>query len=79
MWRSHPRRVGEDQRLEGQQPAPQIAAQLGCSAGYVRATAHRAGIKLPAGQPDGLLALGWAAREAGLTVEQIRQLGRETR
>ena len=59
--------------------APQIAAQLGCSAGYVRATAHRAGIKLPAGQPDGLLALGWAAREAGLTVEQIRQLGRETR
>lgn len=54
--------------------ATKIAAQLGCSAGYVRATAQRKRLKLPRSQPDSISALGHAARDAGLSVSDIENM-----
>lgn len=54
--------------------AKAIAAALDCSSAYVRATAARRKIKLPHSKPDGIKALGRAARDAGLTVEQIKRM-----
>lgn len=54
--------------------ATEIAAQLDCSTGYVRATAHRKRLKLPSSRPDSISALGHAAREAGLSVADIENM-----
>lgn len=54
-----------------------IAAELNCNSGYVRATARRLGLTLPHHKPDSLISLGIAARDAGLTVERIKELGRD--
>lgn len=56
--------------------ANDIARALNCSAGYVRATAHRLKITLPSAQPESIEALGHAARDAGLTVADIHALAK---
>jgi hypothetical protein len=59
----------------------QIAKRIDAAPAYVRATAYRKGLQLPGcksshPKPDGLIALGRAAREAGLTVDRIVELHR---
>jgi hypothetical protein len=49
--------------------APEIARELGCGSGYVRATARRLRIHLP--KTSGVQALGEAAKMAGMTVDDI--------
>lgn len=56
--------------------ANDIAQALGCSAGYVRATAQRLNITLPRATPESIEALGHAAREAGLTIADIQALAK---
>ena len=51
-----------------------IANRLDCGSGYVRATAKRLKLSLPHHKPDSLIALGRAARDAGLTVEKIKSM-----
>lgn len=59
----------------------EIADQLDCDSAYVRATLRRKGLKLAhsAIKGDcrrGVLALGQAAKEAGLTVGDIKRLAK---
>lgn len=59
--------------------AAKIASRLGCSTTYVRNTAYSAGIDLPrkpyVRDPDNTIErLGEAARDAGLTLKDIKQI-----
>lgn len=51
-----------------------LAAELDCSAGYIRATAQRKRLKLPTSRPDSISALGHAARDAGVSVADIENM-----
>ena len=64
----------------------EIADHLGCSSGYVRATAQREGLILPrspnkprTAARDSIQALGVAARTAGLTVKAIQLITIDTK
>src|SRR5258708_4767028 len=62
--------------------ATQSAARLGCMPEYVRATGRRCGLTFAKTRaerqikPESLIALGMAAREAGLSVADIQSLSR---
>lgn len=62
----------------------EIADQLDCDPAYVRATLRRAGLKLAGSigrenyrNRKGVLALGYAAKAAGLTVGDIERIAEE--
>lgn len=72
-------------RLMDEQPhwsSQAIADRLGCHPAYVRSTASRAGrsfrerqwLRPHSVREDNLLALGRAAREAGLTLEALESM-----
>jgi len=57
----------------------EIADHLHCCSGYVRATAQRCNLKLPRSankprNPENLVALGRAARAAGLSLADIKDI-----
>ena len=58
----------------------EIADEFDCDPAYVRATLRRAGLHLNGSRVDpglrrGVLALGRAAQQAGLTVADIQKMG----
>ena len=61
--------------------ASDIASELDCMVEYVGACKKRYGLRFAkathrADHPNSVLALGRAARRAGLTVEKLQQMGR---
>jgi hypothetical protein len=61
----------------------EIAHKLGCSAEYVNACKRRYDLPIPrvinrSDSQHSILALGQAARAAGLTVEKIEEIGART-
>lgn len=67
-------------RIHKQNPrwsALEIAAELNCHPGYVRATARRRGLTLPSSvKVPSVYAIGRAAQNAGLTLEIIEMVRR---
>ena len=58
----------------------EIARELGCCSGYVRATARRYAIALPVRwrpKKDSIQHLGRTARELGLSVDDLRRMAAE--